>query len=67
MTHEEKYNKLLEYIHAKIDSNFDYDIEHWDNGNFDDSYEYGIKTGEQYAYYDVLRFSNLLKKEESND
>ena len=28
---------------------FSFDIEHWENGNFDDSYEYGIECGEQYV------------------
>ena len=28
---------------------FNFEVEHWDNGNFDDSYEYGVEVGEQYV------------------
>ena len=60
MTYEEKYKKLLEYINSKIDEEFDYEVEHWESGNYDDSYEYGVKTGEQMAYSDISITANGL-------
>lgn len=36
--------KLVE----QYDEDFDYDVHHHENGNFDDSYEYGVSTGENY-------------------
>jgi hypothetical protein len=47
-------DELIKYLELKIDFNFDFEVEHWDNGNFDDSYEYGVSVGEEYAYRDIL-------------
>lgn len=49
-----KYNltesQLEEIVNIGVghfDPDFDYEVEHWNNGNFDDSYEYGVETGVQ--------------------
>lgn len=34
--------KTVQDAHAP---NFDYEEEHWENGNFDDSFEYGCSSG----------------------
>lgn len=57
--------KLKTYLESKIDLNFDFDVEHWNNGNFDDSFEYGTETGEEWAYRDLLVKVNKLIKGES--
>lgn len=36
--------KLVE----QYDEDFNYDVPHYENGNYDDSYEYGVSTGENY-------------------
>jgi hypothetical protein len=59
-----KLEKAIKEIKPKIDTDFDYDVEHWDNGNYDDSYAYGVETGEQLAYSHVLDILNQLLKEE---
>jgi len=51
---KEKLEDLIKQIESYIDYDFDFEIEHWDNGNFDDSYDYGVKVGEQYAYRELL-------------
>ena len=37
------YNLVSQYK-----EDFNYEVMHHENGNFDDSYEYGVETGEQY-------------------
>lgn len=64
MTYEEKYKKLLEYIDSKVYEDFDYDVKHWETGSNDDSYEYGVETGEQYAYREIV---NFMTKGDDND
>ena len=59
-----KLEKAIKEIKSKIDVDFDYEVEHWENGNYDDSYEYGVETGEQLAYSHVLDILNQLLKEE---
>jgi len=51
--------ELEDFLKSKINEDFDFDEEHWENGNFDDSHSYGIECGEQYAYLEIL---NYLKK-----
>lgn len=41
---EEAIKGLLNEMEAKIDAEFDFEFEHWDNGNYDDSYEYGVEV-----------------------
>ena len=54
MTIEEKIQKFREFLEKKINDKFDFNVEHWNNGNFDDSYNYGTEVGEQDAYDDCL-------------
>lgn len=55
--------KLIEYLESKIDLNFDFTVEHWDNGNFDDSYAYGVECGEEYAFREILVKAKQLLNE----
>lgn len=54
-------DKLKEYLNSKIDGDFNFEVEHWDNGNFDDSYSYGVDCGEQYTYKEILKFIETLE------
>jgi hypothetical protein len=55
--------ELKTYLESKIDLEFDFEVEHWENRNFDDSYQYGVEVGEEYTYRDLLvRVKKLLKK-----
>lgn len=51
---KEKLEELIKEVESKIDLEFDFEVEHWENGNFDDSYSYGVDVGEEYAYRDIL-------------
>jgi len=55
--------ELKKYLEAVIDKDFNYEVEHWDNGNYDDSYEYGIEVGEQQAYMEILEKLKEITKE----
>ena len=59
-----KLEQAIEKIKSKINDEFDYEVEHWDNGNYDDSYEYGIETGQQLAYSEVLDMLKQLLTED---
>lgn len=60
---QEELEGLLNEMESKIDPEFDFDLEHWDNGNFDDSYEYGVEVGEEYAYREIVaKLKEILKK-----
>jgi hypothetical protein len=59
---EEAIKALLNEMTAKVDPEFDFEIEHWDNGNYDDSYEYGIEVGEEYTYREIVaKLEEILK------
>lgn len=51
---KEKLEILIREIELNIDPQFNFEIEHWDNGNFDDSFEYGVEVGEEYAYREIV-------------
>ena len=57
--------ELIEYLESKIDLNFDFNVEHWDYGNFDDSYSYGVDVGEQYAFREILQKAKEILENES--
>ena len=60
---EEKLEGLLNEFESKINPEFDFEQEHWDNGNFDDSYEYGVEVGEENAYRDIVaKLKEILNK-----
>lgn len=55
--------ELIKDVESKVDLEFDFEVEHWENGNFDDSYGYGVEVGEQYAYRELLvKLKQLHKK-----
>ena len=54
--------KIEKFVEGKIDPDFDFEVEHWDNGNFDVSYEYGTEVGEEYAFREMKVFLNNLDK-----
>jgi hypothetical protein len=54
--------KIEAFVNGKIDPDFDFEVEHWDNGNFDDSYEYGTEVGEEYAFRNMKKFIENLDK-----
>lgn len=51
---KEELDKLIQEVESKIDLDFDFEVEHWEQGNFDDSYAYGVDVGEEYAYREIL-------------
>lgn len=51
---ENKLEKIKEYVKKNIEEDFDFEVEHWDNGNYDDSYQYGVDSGVQYTLKDIL-------------
>ena len=60
MSIDKDLDKLINEIESKINLDFDFEVEHWENGNFDDSYSYGVDVGEQYAYREILvKLKNL--------
>lgn len=59
---EKEIQKLINEFESKIRLDFDFNFEHWDNGTYDDSYEYGVAVGEEYSYREIVtRLSELLK------
>lgn len=46
--------ELEKYLEGMIDQDFDFEREHWDNGNYDDSFDYGVECGEEMAYREIL-------------
>ena len=59
----EQVKKLLEELESKTNLDFNFDFEHWENGNYDDSYEYGVEVGEEYAYRDIVeKLKEILSK-----
>lgn len=55
--------ELKKYLEAVIDKYFNYEVEYWDNGNYDDAYEYGIEVGEQQTYIEILEKLKEITKE----
>lgn len=60
-------NELEEFLNSSIDLEFDFNREHWDNGNFDDSYEYGVDCGAEIGFRDVLNKLMDLKNSILNE
>ncbi len=42
---QEKIEAVIAYLEKHYDPNFDYEVEHWDWGNADDSFSYGCDSG----------------------
>ena len=60
MTPEEKLAKIQELVDRIYREDFDFEVEHWDNGNYDDSYQYGYDCGEQDTIGNIMM---ILEKE----
>ena len=60
---KEKLEALIAEMESKIDFEFDFEVEHWENGNYDDSYAYGVDVGEEYAYREILVALKKLRAE----
>ena len=58
----EELERLFNEMNSKVDPDFNFEFEHWDNGNFDDSYEYGVEVGEEYTYREIVdKIKEILK------
>ena len=55
---------ILKEIAALQPKDFDTEYEHWDDGNYDDSHDYGIKCGEFKAAEIARNFIDKLNKGE---
>lgn len=53
--------QIKTFLESKINKDFDYNWEHYENGNYDDSFQYGLESGEQYAYIEILEKLNELE------
>ena len=51
----ETIQQFKKFLESKIDLSFDFEQEHWENGNADDSYNYGVDVGTQNTYTDCLK------------
>jgi len=58
---EEKLQQIEDFLKSNIKPNFDFDVEYWDSGNYDDAYQYGTEVGEQNAYETILAKLQSLK------
>lgn len=45
MTEQVLIDRIQQLVDKHYDVNFDYEVEHWDWGNSDDSYYYGRESG----------------------
>jgi len=55
MNNDERIAKLKSILEKLYDPEFDFSIEHWENGNFDDSYSYGCDCGEQWLVLKLIK------------
>lgn len=70
---ENKEKELQDYVINAYKQNFNYGKEHWDWGNYDDSFEYGFESGfnkclEHIAFLIGINHEEIakeLKKEKS--
>ena len=51
--------ELKEYLDRYYCENFNFEKKHWEDGNFDDSYNYGIESGIQYVVRDIKRIMGV--------
>lgn len=55
--------KIIELVSSKHEPDFDFDVEHWENGNFDDSWSYGVDCGEQYILKGIKKLIDEYSEE----
>lgn len=60
---KEILERIKRAIHAGYNPDFDFEVEHWENGNFDDSYDYGVDCGRQEAYGELLGLIENLEEQ----
>jgi hypothetical protein len=51
---EEALKSIQSIVDKGYEPDFNFEYEHWDNGNYDDSCSYGVDTGMQYVYKEIL-------------
>lgn len=51
----ERFEKVRELISKLYEEDFDFDDEHWNNGSFDDSFDYGVLWGMQALLFDLTQ------------
>lgn len=51
----ERFEKIRELISKIYETDFDFDDEHWNNGSFDASFDYGVEWGKQDLLFDLLQ------------
>lgn len=44
-----------------IELDFDFNWDHSENGNYDDSFQYGFESAEQYCYQDITEELKKLR------
>ncbi len=49
----DKYWKVVELLSKGFIDDFDFDFPHWENGNYDDSFEYGVECGRQELLFEI--------------
>ena len=57
----EYLEELIERYEKSIDSDFDFEVEHWWNGNYDDSFNYGVDSATQIIYTNLTEELKKLR------
>lgn len=55
--------RIKKCIMTSYDPEFDFEVEHWENGNFDDSFDYGHDCGRQDALGELLGLVENLEEQ----
>jgi hypothetical protein len=61
MTPEEKLDAIKLLVDEIYIEDFDFDVEHWENGNYDYSYAYGEECGLQWT---IREIKDILEEKE---
>lgn len=56
--------KKLKELLKSYEPDFDFELPHWDNGNFDDSFEYGQECGEQFI---LIKLKKIVEGEQNDN
>lgn len=57
----EELDKLIKQYEELIEPDFDFNWDHNENGNYDDSCQYGFESAEQYCYQDITEELKKLR------